>query len=700
MKRSIYFSLSLILSVAQVKSIAAQEFLGVFGHHTSQMTSGGIGLIQTPTARMGREGDMFFNYSDIEQYRFWSVNLQLFPWMESTIRYTDVRSRLFSNEFEFSGDQTLKDKGIDVKFRLFEETRYIPETAIGFRDFGGTGFFESEFVGVSKKFGDFDINLGIGWGYLGTSGNVTNPICRLSSEFCNRPEGFSGRGGSIEFGHFFKGPAAFFGGIEYQTPWDFLRVKLEYEGNDYSNDQDQSIVQQSAWNLAATYSYNDFDFSLSYIRGNTFGLSMNYKFNLHDLRQKKLSSPPREVNQDRRNFPVSNIDGPELVKNLYNEAGFVTKSSALNDEQFTIYGTQVAYRDHDESIQRVARVLIDTLPNDIDRIKIVENVNDLPMLETQIDVPLFIQAANYERLETDIRESYVRSDTSEDTLNEYKPVSTSGFYSNLESYWAQTFGSPEKFYFYQGGLIYSTGYVFNEHFSIEANLEATLIDNYEDFNFTQDNEVASLPRVRTQIREYVSQNSVSLDSLFAHWQNRIAPNWYAQVYAGYLETMFGGFGAEFLYQPVNSNFSYGFDINYVQQRDFENYLDFLDYEALTGHVNMYWQPEFLNDIHVTFNIGQFLAKDRGINIDLEKRFDSGITVGVYAAITNVSAEEYGEGSFTKGFYITIPFDLFTTRPSKGGGYIPWAPIARDGGQMLNRPSQLHTQTNMRGTFYR
>jgi hypothetical protein len=77
---------------------------------------------------------------------------------------------------------------------------------------------------------------------------------------------------------------------------------------------------------------------------------------------------------------------------------------------------------------------------------------------------------------------------------------------------------------------------------------------------------------------------------------------------------------------------------------------------------------------------------------------SGVIVGVYAAITNVSAEEYGEGSFSKGFYISIPFDLFTTRPSLGQGYIPWAPIARYGGQMLNRPSQLHNLTSIRSQF--
>jgi len=76
-------------------------------------------------------------------------------------------------------------------------------------------------------------------------------------------------------------------------------------------------------------------------------------------------------------------------------------------------------------------------------------------------------------------------------------------------------------------------------------------------------------------------------------------------------------------------------------------------------------------LQLSLNAGQFLAKDRGVNIDVAKRFDSGIIVGAYAAFTNVSAEEYGEGSFTKGFYISIPFDLFSFTSAKGRGRIPW-----------------------------
>ena len=53
------------------------------------------------------------------------------------------------------------------------------------------------------------------------------------------------------------------------------------------------------------------------------------------------------------------------------------------------------------------------------------------------------------------------------------------------------------------------------------------------------------------------------------------------------------------------------------------------------------------------------SKDKGATLDVAKRFDSGVTVGVWAALTNVSKEDYGEGGFSKGFYISIPLDLMT-----------------------------------------
>ncbi|MGP9801352.1 YjbH domain-containing protein [Rheinheimera sp. NSM] len=677
-------------------SVEAEHSWQLPGSGVSQMAHGGVGLIQTPTARMAPAGDLSINYTDNEEYRLWSVSIQLFDWMESTVRYTDVRTRLYSDDPNFSGDQTLKDKGIDVKFRLLQESTYLPQVSVGFRDFGGTGFFESEFITLSKRWGNVDFHLGMGWGYLGNAANTSNPFCEIKDSFCSRPGGFGGQGGKIDYDQFFKGPASLFAGIEYQTPWQPLRLKLEYEGNDYKNDRAGDLVQDSAWNIGAVYRWGNFNFDLNYQRGNTLGFGVHYNMNLHTASQIKVKPAPRIIPDD---ISAQQYQPDGLAEALYSEAGFVLRGRHYSDNEFTIYGSQVGYRDFDEAVERIGRILATELPDTVERYRIVNYSGHLPMVETVVDADKFIRAARYDSLNTDIKSTYVRQQPEAATMAQAKIPGYSGFYTGLETFWIQSFGSPEAFYMYQGGVFLSGGYQLARNVSINATAKVTLLENFDKFNFKVDNQNTPLPRVRSYIREYVTGRTVSMENLFISWQDELVSDWYAQAYGGYLETMYGGVGGEVLYRPVDSNFAVGLDVNYVQQRSFENDVDFFDYKTLTGHLNVYWQPEFLPDTRLTFNIGRFLAKDKGVNIDFAKRFDSGIIVGAYAAITNVSSADYGEGSFTKGFYLSIPFDLFSLRPSTGRGTLPWVPIARDGGQSLNRPIRLIDSTEQRSPFY-
>ncbi|WP_083273088.1 YjbH domain-containing protein [Alteromonas confluentis] len=664
----------------------------------SQMVQGGTGLIQTPTSRMGEVGDLYMNYTDNNEYRFWSVNLQLFDWMQATARYTDVRTRLYSDVPSFSGDQTLKDKGLDVKFRLLEEGYYFPEVSLGFRDFGGTGFFESEYVTASKAYGPFDFHLGLGWGYMGTADDITNPFCKIRDSYCDRPSGFSGRGGKIDYDQFFKGPMAVFGGVEYQTPWEPLRLKLEFEGNNYQYDRAGALEQDSRWNLGAVYRWNNFDFTANYQRGNTFGFGVTYHFNMNTAKQVKFDDPPREIVDAKPAASLAELNKSRLYRSLAYDGGFILTDASVEEDEAIFYGNQIAYRNKAEAVNRIGRIAASELPESVKSYHIVENAGRLPMVDTVIDADAFKVAAKYEDIEADITQTYTRVAPSEDVLEKYEPNRTNGFFKGVDFFYTQSFGNPEDFYLYQGGLIFSGGYAFNENWAAVSSVRATLLDNFDKFSFRIDQDTSTLPRVRTMVREYVS-NDLWLDTAILQWNDRLSDNVFAQAYGGYLETMFGGIGGEVLWQPVDSRIAFGVDVNYAKQRDYDEPFDFFDYDVITGHVSAYWQPEFLPDTMLTVSAGQFLAKDKGVNIDFAKRFDSGIIVGAYAAITNVSSEEYGEGSFTKGFYISVPLDLFTLMPSKGRGSFPWVPISRDGGQMLKRPGRLIDFTGPRSSFF-
>ena len=388
----------------------------------------------------------------------------------------------------------------------------------------------------------------------------------------------------------------------------------------------------------------------------------------------------------------------KLYNDLRRHGGYVITDLEIDDEQATFYGLQTRYRDRNEGVERVGRILASELPESIQQYHLVEQSNNVPMVDTVIDADTFREHATYSVPESSVEDTYRRVSPTQQQVDAYEPHRATGAFFSTKFFWTQTFGNPEDFYLYQIGLLSSVGYKFNEHLGIYGGIRTTLLDNFDKFNFTVDAEEAFLPRVRTRVREYVTGPMITLDTVFMQWSDRLADNWYYQGYGGYLETMFGGVGGEIMYRPIDSNFAFGVDINYVKQRDPDSTTAFMDYSAVTGFASAYYQPDFLPDTRIRASVGQFLAKDRGINIDFAKRFDSGIVVGAFASFTNVSSEEYGEGSFTKGFYVSVPLDLFILQPATGRGQFPWVPIARDGGQMLNRPVQLIGVTEMRSPF--
>ena len=691
---------SALLSFAMLAPVAlAQTNAGPAIRYT-QTNHGGVGLIQMPTARVNKAGSFSLNYQDSEEYRFWSASLQLFPWLETTVRYSDVRTRLYSDDPGFSGDQTYKDKGIDVKLRLWQESEFLPDLAVGFRDFGGTGLFESEFIAASKRLGPFDLHLGIGWGYLGRQGNITNPFCQLKDSFCDRPGGYSGLGGKIDYQRFFKGPAALYGGIEYQTPWAPLRLKLEYDGNNYQQDNAGVLVQDSAINLAAVYSLNDsFDLNVNYQRGNTFGFGVNYKLDFNRLKQLKLDPTPLQIPATLAQS-VDTLDKAKLNQDLYLNAGFIVDNYVLKDDEIILKGRQIAYRDEDVAMNRIGRVLASHLPGQIKTYRIVIMASDMPMVETVIDAEQFVSAARYSSPDAEVKSSYVRRNPQLGAEQWAVQRGERGFGFGADMFWIQTFGNPENFYMYQIGLMLSGAYQWNNQFSVQTTAKLNVLTNFDQFNFKVDAMDTGVPRVRTYVREYVTRSDLTMENLFAQWKDKLADDWYAAAYAGYLETMYGGVGGELLYKPLDSNLAIGLDINYVRQRSYEEEFAFFDYKALTGHLSFYYRPTWLDDTMITASVGQYLAKDKGVTVEFAKRFDSGIIVGAYAAITDMSAEQYGEGSFTKGFYLSIPFDVFSLKSATGRGRIPWIPIGRDGGQMLNHPIRLNTLTESRSPFLR
>ncbi|HHX8306347.1 TPA: YjbH domain-containing protein [Vibrio diabolicus] len=689
----------------------------------SQSDFGGVGLMQMPTGRMAPEGEFNFSVTGSDEYLFYNVTLQLMPWLETTIRYTRVHDLPYSSSFP-DVDNEYTDKGIDFKFRLWEESEYMPEIALGVRDFAGTGLFDAEFLAATKRYsnsklGTFDFTLGMGWGYLGTRDTVTNPFCKASDKFCDRPSEFLSTGGTTNFDRAFKGPAALFGGIEYQTLHKPLRFKLEYDGNDYSTDYPvvQAGVDMSPhtpWNFGVLYRIGMADFRLSYERGDTLvaGLTLNTNFNDMPSFWRDTPTPEVESNQPEE---LSDVDWERVTEDLDKIAGYQNTRIYVDDSTVTVVGEQKKYRDRTEAHEKAAAVLHNEMPDDIDTYAINERSRGLVGEQTII---------SKEKYRDFTQVNYINPKIEDATEKASNKPSGESVYDGFERFdWGfapklvQTLGNAEDFYLFSVGLSGNASYWLTDNLEIGGSLYWDWYNNYDKFIYVTPPDGTTVPRVRTMFRAYQNEHAVTMSNLQLTWFQEYSNTMDQQFYAGYLESMFAGVGTEFLYRPQGANWAIGADVNVISQRDPQSYFGVYDEKwqnvpeygrpfqvidkGFTGFVSGYYYPqwEFLQDLMIQVDVGQFLAGDVGTQINVSKQFKSGVIAGAFASFTDLSADEFGEGSFTKGFYLSIPFDIMTVKPSNNRANFSWQPLTRDGGQKLGRKYSLIELTDERNPWY-
>ncbi len=695
----------------------------------SQMDFGGTGLLQTPSGRMSEEGEFNFGATLSDDYHHYTVSLQLMPWLETVIHYTRVPDLKFSDNEDYSGDNLYTDKGIDFKVRVIEESYWLPETSIGVRDFGGTGLFDGEYIAATKRFGMLDFSLGLGWGYLGQSASITNPFCSASDKYCHRPSDYKGNGGSFDVERWFKGPAALFGGVEYQTPYAPLRLKLEYDGNDYSQDlptlRGKELKQRTPWNIGANYRISDWgDLKISYQRGNTLSLGFNLSTNFNELDMPWRDTPKPHAKLDASS---NNPDWHQVARELENNAGYQHNQIFVANNTITVKGEQDKYRDRTQALDRASAILNNAAPPAVQEFAIVEQKNGMSLTETKVNRKKYVEAANFMSTDASVTDAFARNEPISEPKNKSTATTQETWDYGIDPVLKQSLGAPEAFYLFSLGLNANAHWWLNDNLELGSSVYVNLVDNYDKFNYVENSPHVrnySTPRVRTMFRAYVHENPVRLNHLQLTWFEQPFSNVYTQLYGGYLEMMFAGIGGEVLYRPLDKNWAIGFDANVISQRTpdswFKTYKDnyfFYDENTCddntpscqayvlsrgsTGHLSMYYMPNWsiLDNTLFKLHVGKFLGGDVGAQLDFSKQFDSGVTVGAYLTKTDLSAEEYGEGSYNKGFYISIPMDVMTIKPSTSRAKISWEPITRDGGQMLRKQHYLFEKTDARSPWF-
>ena len=690
-------------SLTMIRPVTARE-IGNSLPRSAQLTAsdwGEIGLLQTPTARMAPAGDARMQVSRVQPYTRGTVMFQPLDWLEAGFRYSNISNRLYGPA-ELSGGQSFKDKSVDLKLRIRQETALWPQLAVGFRDFGGTGLFSSEYLVANKRWGNWDASLGLGWGYLAARGDLKNPLSVFGKGFNTRTIAANATGGKANLGGMFHGPAAIFGGVQWHSPSDPWIFKLERDGNSYQREPfGNTQPVKSQFNFGAVYRYSpNVDLSAGLERGNRLMVSFTLHGGLNDLSSRRLLDPALPAVRPDAPLQLPPSGWGRAAQDIELYTGWSVRSISHQNASTTVQieaDTAVYFQ---ERIDRAVTVLHREAPATSSRF--VLKFKERGLAASQVDVDRAEWVAQHIRPEPPSLRLPAQRLLPGQPGGSGSAVADSGdggFWKGrgpglgigLGPSYSQTIGGPDGFVLYQFGLQATLEHRFSDSTWLSSAVGLRLLDNYGKFKYTAPSD---LPRVRTFQREFATTARATIPLLQMTHVSDQGGGHYFGGYAGMLESMYGGAGAEWLYRPWQGRLALGVDVNRVRQRDFRQNLAFRNYSTNTGHATLYWDTGW-NNLQANLSAGRYLAGDVGATLDVKRIFSNGVALGAYATKTNVSAAKFGEGSFDKGIYVTFPFDAILPKSTTGNGTIAWSPLTRDGGARLSRRFPLYDLTSQR-----
>ncbi len=674
----------------RLRSLLALVCAGAAGMGQAQSVStyGTPGLLEIPTAEMFDDGALVFTAAGLRNSGRGTMTFQMLPWVHGSFRYA-VIDRLDGP------DTTRYDRSFDIHFRLREESRHSPAIVMGLRDFGGTGVYAAEYFVATKTIQDrLKLTGGIGWGRIAGRGAFSNPLGVFGSRFDTRPPPNSnGQGGELEFGNWFRGDAALFGGASWQYN-DRLTFLAEYSPDLYSQEAvNDSFRVRSPINVGVQYRFdNGTQLTTSFLYGSTLGLTLSYFVDprksvapggqgaapppLQPRSQTAAATADRATGDIRSRMQAALAqEGLRLV--YLSETGDTVQVGVEN----TTYG-QAA-----QALGRTARVLANEEPAQTEHFDIALMSNGVPLSAVRVNRDDLYEL---EHDPDNAWRSFARAEVS-DTL----PLVQGGILTDAYPHFSYRFGPYLNFSFfdpddplrYEVGAALGLDYTLSPGFTLSTGLRLPILSTLDDSTRVSD---SPLPHVRSDWAIYARESNLRIEHMTGEYLWRPGTNLYARTTLGYLETMFGGLSAELLWYPTNSRLALGAEANYAVQRDFDVLFGFQDYSVATGHVSAYY--DLPGEYHAQVDVGRYLAGDYGATFTLDREFNNGFKVGAFFTLTNVSSEEFGEGSFDKGIRLEIPVSWLTGRPSRNKIAQTIRPVLRDGGARLHVRNRLYGVT--------
>lgn len=669
---------------------------------------GQTGLVNMPTARLAEDGTLRLGLSQFEPYSaFWS-SLSLFPRLELGARYTSVSH---TQGLENPNYGTFKDKAFDAKLLLLREGQYLPAISVGSRDFMGTRVFDADFVVMSKHVGPLDISLG--------------------------------RGRSrIDGG---------FGGVQYQPAWaPGFDLVYEYDATDYAHDrfaaESGALQRRGGDTFSVGYRSGWLGGRLAYQDGE-YGLNAYVAIPL--MRREfipKLDEPPPF--NEKRDTGAERLSSEQWRRSPAAREKLIAalELQGYRNVQVLLAGRELELGFSHRRISLVARAVGRTArtallmgPRDLERLRITYftpsdlalvtyDFHDLGLLER-----FFAGGATYGELLRGLTVSYASPDTAQKLATALAPGDTPASGGTPTKPALPGAEKPRPFEYFQwvpneeGHAIslrrdgraldrvriipFNAGLYFNdangalryETFALATYLQqlgrglflngGLRLRLLEDVSKVTDTSNSTLPHVRSDIGDYTRDGRFILDHLLVNQYLQLRPRVYARASVGYYEQMFGGLGGQLLYFAKTSPWAADISVDYLHQRHTNGDFGFRDYDTTTAIAAVHYR---LKQQGVTFSLrgGRFLAKDVGLRYEFQRRFRSGVRIGVWYTVTDghdiTKPGSPDDPYHDKGIFLSIPLGSMLTKDTRATARFAISPWTRDVGQMVKSPGDLYT----------
>jgi hypothetical protein len=684
---------ALMSSVAAVATTiasgaAGQDLTATYSHF------GTPGLLEMPTAQSAPEDAFAATIAYTEGITKVTFSFQASERLTASFRFANVE--LFEVR-PATGTDSNVERGFDLHYRLNDETEYLPAVAVGLRDFLTPGRFQSEYVVATKTVGDkLIVTAGLGWGALGTHEGFDNP---LGSKLGDRDRfDTADTGGQLASNDWFRGDAAFFGGLEYQFD-DRWGAKFEYSSNAYPEMAGGVAVPvNSPYNYGLTYRPRPgVQLGLSYLYGSQLGISGSFELNPNERAGGsglERAPPPIKVRAadaraaqswDRDALPDAALRN--ALRALLKLEGLTLTGLELTDRTARVRYINTRYRSDAQAAGRAARMMTQLMPPSIETFFLESERRGIPISA------ISISRSDLERLENRaggteaIRQRSGFGDAGrKDGMVEVAPES-SPFAWGLGPYFRIDTNTGDGTVNVDAGLRLQSTYHIQPNLVLSGAIDQSLLKLDDDPSGTE--RTPDIQNVRSDGNRCGNDGVPVLHNLSLTHFSRPGPDLYGRVSVGYLERMFGGVSGELLWKPVESPFGLGLEVNHVVQRDSDMRFGFdeYDYDVTTGHLSAYY--DLGNGYHTQLDVGRYLAGDWGATISLDREFENGWVIGAYVTQTDMSYDDFGSGSYNKGVSISIPQDYFTGSASRGSYDTTLSTRAGDGGARLSVDGRLH-----------